>query len=227
VGHADRHDTERAEKLLPLLELQPDIISNNRLDAKKLTGDYGTPENKIPTNALASDWETCMTMNGTWVTRGGQQMEIHRDADPQPGGHRQQGRKLFAERRADERGLDSRPSVERLAQVGAWMKVNGQAIYGTDKSPLPAPPAWGRVTQKGGTLYLHVFDWPKDGKLVVPGLKNQIARAYLLKPNFLWWHKKLPAANDAAGVTVSVPQNAPDNISSTVVLKLAGAPEID
>ena len=53
------------------------------------------------------------------------------------------------------------------------MKVNGESIYGTTASPFPKAPAWGRVTQKPGKLYLHVFDWPKDGKLVVPSDKSQ------------------------------------------------------
>src|SRR5262245_49579500 len=63
-------NTERAEKLLPLLKLQPHIISNNRLDRSKLTGDFETPEQKIPATGLpGKDWETCMTINGTWGYR--------------------------------------------------------------------------------------------------------------------------------------------------------------
>jgi len=48
------------------------------------------------------------------------------------------------------------------------MKVNGESIYDTTAGHSPKAPAWGRVTQKPGKLYLHVFDWPKDGKLVSP-----------------------------------------------------------
>jgi alpha-L-fucosidase len=124
-------------------------------------------------------------------------------------------------------GLIPGPSVDRLKEMGAWMNVNGAAIYGTSKSPLPVPPSWGRVTQKGDTLYLHVFDWPADGKLVVPGLKNSVAKAFLLKPNFFGWHKHLSTANEVGGVVVKVPAQAPDKISSTIVLKLNGAPELD
>ena len=63
------------------------------------------------------------------------------------------------------------------------MKVNGEAIYGTSASPFKRL-SWGRCTKKltpdGATLYLHVFDWPADGKLLVAGLKNAAQRAYLL-----------------------------------------------
>jgi alpha-L-fucosidase len=106
--------------------------------------------------------------------------------------------------------------------------VNGEAIYGTTASPFPLGVPWGRVTKKiedgNTTLYLHVFEnfWPKDGKLVVPGLKNKIVSASLLNG-----HKKLKAANDASGVTISIPSTAPDKFSSTIVLKIKGTPEIN
>jgi alpha-L-fucosidase len=214
---------ERAEKLLPLLKLQPDIISNNRLDSKKLTGDYGTPENKIPTNALASDWETCMTMNGTWGYRAADskwkstETLLHNLIDIASKG----GNFLLNVGPTSE-GLIPGPSVERLHQMGDWMKVNGVAIYGTSKSPLKAQPSWGRVTQKDNTLYLHVFDWPKDGKIMVPGLKNKAVTATLLADG-----SKLKTSTGDGGVTVSVPVIAPDAISSTIVLKLKGAVEVE
>ena len=106
-------------------------------------------------------------------------------------------------------------AVNDLQAVGAWMKINGEAIYGTTASPLKQQPAWGRVTQRGGALYLHVFDWPADGKILVPGLTNQITAATLLATG-----EKLKVQSAAEGVAVSVPAAAPDKISSTIVLKL-------
>ena len=79
----------------------------------------------------------------------------------------------------------------------------------------------------GVILYLHVFDWPKDGKLEVPGLKNKIAKAYLLKSNFIGRHKRLQVTNSDNGVIVSVPMTAPDPISSTVVLKINGSLQVE
>jgi alpha-L-fucosidase len=122
------------------------------------------------------------------------------------------------------------PSVERLKEVGAWMKVNGEAIYGTAASPFGHPFDWGRCTEKitpdGAILYLHVFNWPADGKLFVPGLRNQIDRAFLLQKSFFGTHHKLAVANGDDGVTISVPQTAPDPISSTIVLKIKGSLKI-
>ena len=66
-----------------------------------------------------------------------------------------------------------------LAGIGAWMKVNGEAIRGTEANPLPTQ-SFGEVTRKGNTLYCHIFQWPKDGKLVVHGLKSNVEKAYLL-----------------------------------------------
>ncbi len=60
------------------------------------------------------------------------------------------------------------------------MKVNGDSIYSTTANPLNKQPSWGRVTQKGNKLYLHVFDWPKDGKLVVDLPSLTVTNAYLL-----------------------------------------------
>src|SRR5450759_74339 len=77
-------------------------------------------------------------------------------------------------------------SIERLAEIGNWMKVNGEAIYGTKASPFEAL-AWGRCTQKklggsaGGTrLYFFVYDWPANGQLVIHQLANKPLRAFLL-----------------------------------------------
>jgi alpha-L-fucosidase len=208
----------RVEKLLPLLKLQPDIISNNRLDSKKLTGDYSTPENKIPASSLVGDWETCMTMNHTWGYRS-------YDHEWKPTATlvrnlvdiASKGGNFLLNVGPTSEGLIPGESVQRLKEIGAWMKVNGEAIYGTSKSPLKTQPAWGRVTQKGDTLYLHVFDWPADGKLLVPGLQGKVLSAALLATG-----ESLQTATEAGALTVSVPATAPDAISSTIKLKLEG-----
>src|SRR6266436_4771008 len=85
--------------------------------------------------------------------------------------------------RPTSEGLFPEASVQRLAEIGQWMQRNHEAIYGTTASPFVKLP-WGRSTKKvgphGTILYWHVFDWPQDGHLLVPGLKNRPQRVYLL-----------------------------------------------
>ena len=66
-----------------------------------------------------------------------------------------------------------------LNGIGKWMEKNGESIYGTTLSPLPLQ-NWGVTTQKGNKLYLHVFNWPADGKLYINGLFSDVAKAYPL-----------------------------------------------
>ena len=94
------------------------------------------------------------------------------------------------------------------------MKVNSEAIYATTASPLGVLP-WGRCTQKevnGKTvLYFSVFDWPKDGKLIISGLLQPVQSANLLNDNSL-----LKTKNTSTGLEISVPEEAPNEIASVI-----------
>jgi alpha-L-fucosidase len=95
------------------------------------------------------------------------------------------------------------------------MKVNGESIYGTKASPLKAQPAWGRATRKGDTIYLHVFDWPLDGKLTVEGLKAPPKSAYLLAGK-----TNLKFTTLDGSTMIELPEKPLDPIDTVIVLKL-------
>ncbi len=235
---------ERGEDLYNYVRgLQPDIIVNNRVGKARSgmvgmnkdnarVGDYGTPEQQIPATGFGPGvyWESCMTMNDTWgYKRDDQDWKSAQTLVRNLIDCASKGGNYLLNVGPTGEGLIPDASVERLKEIGEWMKINHAAIYGTSASPF-AKLDWGRCTKKttsgGVTLYLHVFDWPKDGKLVVPGLRNKVGRAYLIKSNFLGAHKTLKTENGDAGVTVFVPPDAPDKISSTIVLKIKGELEI-
>jgi alpha-L-fucosidase len=211
---------ERAEMLLPLLKLQPGIIVNNRLGGG-YHGDTETPEQFVPaTGYPGRDWETCMTMNDTWGYKSyddywkSTETLIRNLVDIAS-----KGGNYLLNVGPTSLGEIPGPSVERLQAVGRWMRQNGESIYATTASPFKRLP-WGRCTKKlhgaSATLYLHVFDWPADGRLVVPGLKSQVTAARLLAQPAA----SLSFTRKGDDVVITVPKAAPDAIASVVVVEV-------
>lgn len=120
-------------------------------------------------------------------------------------------------------GKFSAPDREILKGIANWWKVNGDAsICGTQATPLTVQ-SWGESTRKGNNLYLHVFDWPKDGKLCVGGLLTDVKRAYLLSNP----QKSLKHARNGKDMWVDVPTACPDTVNSVVVLECASDLKVD
>jgi alpha-L-fucosidase len=215
--------------------LQSSIIINNRVGAsrsglagfsenKESAGDFGTPEQTIPATGLPGlDWETCMTMNENWgYNKTDKNFKSAKDLLQKLADIASKGGNFLLNVGPTSEGLFPAESVERLRAIGVWTKVNGESIYGTQAGPFKNL-SWGRCTLRAGAegtrLYLHVFDWPKDGRLIVPGLLNDARRAYLLSDA-----KRAPLTVRRAegSLLISVPAAAPDAADSVVVLDVAG-----
>ena len=217
--------------------LQPDIIINNRIGKGRAgmdgmdkgaggVGDYGTPEQEIPETGFGPgvSWESCMTMNNHWgFNKHDQNWKSTQTLVRNLIDCASKGGNYLLNVGPTSEGLFPEPSVQRLAEIGRWMKVNHEAIYGTSASPFKHLP-WGRCTQKAaqdGTtrLYLHVFEWPADGNLLVPGLTNTVDSATVLGSE-----AAVRFAQTPEGVALTLPRVAPDALSSTVLLKIQGRP---
>ncbi len=213
--------------------LQPSIIVNNRVskgragmsgtyDPGKFVGDFGTPEQRIPATGLGYDWETCMTMNNHWgYNKHDNNWKsapglIHRLIDIASKG----GNFLLNVGPTSE-GTFPQPAIDRLKAIGKWMKVNGDSIYGTTASLFENLP-WGRSTTKGNTIYLHVFDWPQKGELVVPGLITQASSVYFLaNPNTFLNVKYKPGQ-----AVIAVPPKPLNDVATVIVMKFNSKPEV-
>ncbi len=105
-----------------------------------------------------------------------------------------------------------------LRGIGAWMQKNSASIYGCDRTPLPVQ-NWGTSTRKGNTLYLHVFRWPADGKLLVAGLQGDPSSVRILTGSAAIRPIRRVSPND---LEISVPAVASDQVDSVIALEMAG-----
>ena len=209
---------ERGTDLYAFLRgLDPRLILNNRVgkgragmegmdQGDQRVGDFGTPEQQIPATGFGPgvDWESCMTMNDTWGFKSADTnwksatTLVRNLIDCASKG----GNYLLNVGPTAE-GLIPQASLDRLAEVGRWMAVNGESIHGTGPGPFRRV-SYGRCTSRPGRLYLHVFDAPKNGKLSLPGLQNRATVAFLLADPA---RTPLPLSSDDVSLRVTLPDD--------------------
>ena len=158
-------------------KLQPDVIIDNRLEVSgegygslaagnptPYHGDFVSPEQMIPPNGIQDvngndiAWESCVTMNNHWGYCANDHffkpapMLIKKLVECVS-----KGGNLLLNVGPDARGNIPEESIERLAEIGKWMKKNGESIYGCGKAGIEKPD-FGRVTRRGNHLYFHVYE---------------------------------------------------------------------
>lgn len=181
----------KAKELVKMVrDAQPTAIINNRLGGDGVTkglttGDFVTPEQGIPNTPSADEqgnvlpWETCLTMNTSWgYNRNDQHWKTTKQLVGALVNTVSKGGNLLLNVGPDGRGRIPKQTETLLREIGEWMRENGESIYGAGAAKLPKP-EYGRFTQKGKLLYVHVTD-PPIGQIVLPGLRNKIAFARLV-----------------------------------------------
>ncbi|QQE11296.1 alpha-L-fucosidase [Planctomycetota bacterium] len=217
---------ERAEMFLPLMKLQPNIITNNRLGGGYM-GDIKTPEQYIPITGEAQDWETCMTQNGSWGYKSydhswkSTQTLLRNLCDIVA-----KGGNYLLNVGPDDKGVIPQPNVDSLKEIGEWMKVNGESIYKTKRGPYLHLP-WGNCSQKNlgsnqTALYLYVYEWPKDGNIKLAGIKNKITKINLLADKSNLEHRRY-----GEDIVILGPIEKPDKLVTVIEVVIDGVPDIN
>lgn len=214
-----------------LRQLQPDILINDRLfNRAPGLGDFGTPENYVPATGWRNEdgslrlWEVCLTMNfNGWgynrfetEFRNGPQLIRQLIEIASKGGNFL----LNIGPRPD--GTIQPEFVERLKQIGAWLRVNGEAIYGSEPSIFERLPFFGRCTVKANRIYVHIMGWPQDKKVVLPGLKNRVQRVFLLASG-----QKLACSRKGNDLVIKLPGEPLDEVATVAVVEVEGRPQAE
>ena len=216
--------SENLRILQAIRATDPNVVVNGRLASTANTqfGDYkNTADRPAEFLSVTGNWEGVPTTNESY---GYHKLDnSHKSPDffvrllaksASKGGNELMNVGPMGNGKMDQKDLDI------LSGIGKWMTINGESIYGTDRSPL-AIQNWGVCTQKENKLYLHVFNWPKNGKLIVGGLKSDVERVWLLAD---------PAKKSLAvkrinpfDLSISISAQAPDTVNTVIVLETKNA----
>jgi len=210
---------EHSERFVDLARrLQPDIIVNSRIGNG--LGDFQTfGDNEVPpAGSKDRPWESILTHNHSWgyvshdvtfktprelihtiavvISRGGNCMI---NVGPMPDGRW------------------PKPTSEDFAAVGAWMARNGESIYGAGQASLDHVP-WGVITAKSERLYLHVFERPANGRLIVPDAASMTPE----RPRLLSG-ETLDCSLEGSDLVIELPDPLPDPDNTVIVVDVNGS----
>jgi len=221
--------SENIRILKAIRETDPNVVVNGRLargDNNLNMGDYkNTADRPAEFFPVDGDWEAIPTTNESYgyskFDKSHKPVSFFIQLLAKSGSR---GGNLLMNIGPMGNGEFAPEDMKILNGLAKWMSKNSESIYKTTKTPLPFQ-SWGVSTRKGNLLYLHVFNWPLNGSLIVGGIKSDIRKAYLLADP----SKKTLSFKriDPLDVRINVPANAPDSVNTVVVLETNGTMQTD
>ncbi len=228
----NRKELLHGEELVKMIhELQPGCLINDRLG---FSGDYGTPEQTIPGAKSASGtFETCMTLSKYWGYNKNDKdwkdaNTIVRNLVDIAG----KGGNYLLNVSPTAEGLIPEQEIKVLREVGQWLAVNGEAVYGTQAGPARSQmrvigdvSEAGCLTVKPGKLFITIFTWPKSQRIFIEGMKGGIVKkCYLLadpeqKPLVFEPHER--------SLFIDLPKKSPSEHAGVVVIEYDPKENID
>lgn len=201
------------------------LLINNRVDKGRdgmgdisrssvFAGDFATPEQEVGAFDNKYAWETCMTIGEQWAWKPDDKLKstkecIHTLLQTVGG----DGNLLLNVGPMPD-GRIEQEQVDILAEMGQWLSVNGEAVYGTRGGPyLPSEALVS--THKGQRIYLHLLKG-QGKKLVLPLNKGITVK----KAFFLHDSTPVEVAQDESNITLILPEELPDEPATVIVLSL-------
>jgi alpha-L-fucosidase len=208
-GTAKDWDSENLFKMLR--QLQPHVILNDRAG---LPADHDTPEQRIGKFQSDRPWETCMTICQQWAWKPNDRMKSQKECIQTlvrvTGGD---GNLLFNVGPMPDGRIEPR-QVDRLKEMGDWLRQYGESIYGTRGGPIKTTSQLAS-TCKGNTIYVHVLTWPGE-TVTLPALPKRIVGSSLLTGGTATVRQTKEA------VEIQVPPQNRQEIDTIVKLELDG-----
>ncbi len=201
-------------------KLDPNVIINNRLGkgshkvmGSETVGDYLTPEQFIGALNMKDPWESCITICNQWAWKPNDKLKSKKECIQTlvqtAAGN---GNLLFNVGPMPDGRIEAR-QVNRLKEMGNWLKHYGEAIYNTKGGPYKLNKIFA-ATRKGNKIYLLIFN-AGNNELSLPALKEIIVnKAYFLKG------QPVTFKQEVKNIHVTLPANMPDEDCSVIVLEL-------